>query len=128
MAWIAVAVALAGVLASSTVLAADGEDGAKFFSSCKGLINYWDGKPSEANYDAAAMGYCVGVIHGVRGTLQILSEGVKDGYPRVCLTADYVEQEGVRTVVKFLEEHPDKLKLKDVTITMLALGAAYPCR
>lgn len=81
MAWIAVAVALAGVLASNTVLAADGGDGAKFFSSCKGLINYWDGKPSEAKYDAAAMGYCVGVIHGVRGTLQILSEGVKDGYP-----------------------------------------------
>lgn len=127
-AWIAVAAALGGLMASGTVLAVDGGDGAKFFSSCKGLLNFWDGKPSEANYDAAAMGYCVGVIHGVRTSLQILNRELKDDYPRLCLTDDYVEQEGVRAVVKYLAEHPDKLTFKDVTITMLALRSAYPCK
>ena len=123
-AWIAASTVFLGLTANVAVLADGG--GAKFLSSCKGLLNFWDGKPSEANYDAGAMGYCVGVIHGVRGALQILGSELKDGHLRVCLPEDYMEQAGVRAVVKYLGEHPDKLVQKDVTITMLALRSEYP--
>jgi hypothetical protein len=124
--WIAAAAVFCGLTANVTVLADDG--GAKFFSSCKGLLNFWDGKPLEANYDAGAMGYCVGVVHGVRGSLQVLGGELKDGHLRVCLPEDYIEQAGVRAVVKYLGEHPEKLTHEDVTITMLALRSAYPCK
>jgi putative intracellular protease/amidase len=121
------AAVLAGTMATAIALA-DADDGARFLNSCKSVVSHWDGRQLTANDNIADMGYCVGVVHGVRGALQFVSGGVKDGYPRVCLTEKYLEQEGVRTVVKFLEEHPDKLKYKDVLITMLALSAAYPCK
>ncbi|WP_095193329.1 Rap1a/Tai family immunity protein [Pseudomonas sp. Irchel 3A7] len=127
-AWIATAAALVGLMASGTAPAVDEGDGAKFFSSCKGLLNYWDGKPAEAKYDAGAMGYCVGVVHGVRTSLQVLSRELKEGYPRLCLPDDYVEQDGVRAVVKYIAENPDKLTFKDGFITMFALRSAYPCK
>ncbi|MEB0048444.1 MULTISPECIES: Rap1a/Tai family immunity protein [unclassified Pseudomonas] len=127
-AWIAAAAALGGLIASGPIPAADGGDGSKFFSSCKGLLNYWDGKPVEANYDAGAMGYCAGVIHGVRISLQVLSRELKDGYPRLCLPDDYVEADGVRAVVKYIEENPDKLTFKEGFIVMFALRSAYPCK
>lgn len=127
-AWIAAAAVFCGLTASVKVLAVDGGDGGKFLSSCKGLLNFWDGKSLEASYDAGAMGYCVGVVHGVRGTLQILGSELKDDRLRICLPGDYMEQAGVRAVVKYLDEHPDKLAHKEVTITMLALRSAYPCK
>ena len=125
--WMAVGVVLAALQASGTVFADDGGDGVKFVKSCKGLLRYWDGKPSETDY-AGAMGYCVGVVHGVRGTLQILGGELKDDRLRVCLPDDYIEQAGVRAVVKYLDEHPEKLTSLVVSVTMLALRSSYPCK
>jgi hypothetical protein len=125
-AWIAASTVFLGLTANVTVLADDG--GAKFFSSCKGLINFWDGKQSEVNYDAAAMGYCVGVVHGVRASFQVLSRELKEGYSGLCLPDDYVEQDGVRAVVKYITENPDKLTFKEGFITMFALRSTYPCK
>lgn len=126
--WMAVGVVLAALQASGTVFADDGGDGVKFVKSCKGLLRYWDGKPSETDYDAGAMGNCVGVVHGVRGTLQILGGELKDDRLRVCLPDDYIEQAGVRAVVKYLDEHPEKLTSLVVSVTMLALRSSYPCK
>lgn len=121
-------VLLAGALANGTVLAADVEGGMKFFKSCRGLLNYWNGKPVEANYDAAAMGYCVGVVHGVRASLQYLEGWLKNDHAKVCLPASYEEAMGVQAVVKFLDDHPDEVKKDAALITMLALKSEYPCR
>ncbi|VVM45350.1 Rap1a/Tai family immunity protein [Pseudomonas fluorescens] len=126
--WMAVGIVLAAMQASGTVYADDSGDGVKFLKSCKGLLNYWDGKPTEASYDAGAMGYCVGVVRGVRGTLQILGSELKDGRLRVCLPEDYTEQAGVRSVVNYLDDHPEKLTSLVESVTMLALRSSYPCR
>lgn len=124
---VAAMIALVGMSASGTVNAEDGGEGLKFLNGCKGLLSFWDGKPLTADADAAAMGYCVGVVNGVRGTLQNLKGGMKNDHAQLCLPADYVESMGIKTVVRFLERYPDKLKSNAVLITMLALQAEYPC-
>ncbi|SCW88564.1 MULTISPECIES: Rap1a/Tai family immunity protein [unclassified Pseudomonas] len=124
---LAAVIVLVGMLASGTVNAEDGGEGLKFLNGCKGLLSFWDGKLLTADADVAAMGYCVGVVNGVRGTLQNLNGWMKNDHAKLCLPADYVESMGVKTVVRFLENHPDKLKSNAVSITMLALQAEYPC-
>jgi hypothetical protein len=67
-------------------------------------------------YDAWRDGYCRGIV-----------EGVGEKSPATCQPNDVTFGQEVRVVVKYLQDHPEKLNLRSSTLVELALSSAFPC-
>jgi hypothetical protein len=66
--------------------------------------------------DDFSEGYCLGLVTGVSETSDdVCSMGVSS-------------VQMVTAVVKFLEDHPDRLNLKTTTLVRQALMRAWPCK
>ena len=80
-------------------------DGNELAMSCKGEVQ---------DFDA---GYCLGVVEGVMATMRVCKQD--RSAITLGLAADAVE--------KYLSNHPDKLKERDVVLARKALSKAYSC-
>lgn len=121
------AVALFGVLASNVVFA-ESNAGTKFLSGCKLALRFWETKKMAKDDNQVDMGYCVGMVAGVRETLQYLTGGAENKFPGICLPENYIDQMGVQAIVKHSEDHPDLSTKRPTLIALLALKAEYPCK
>ena len=89
------------------------DDGDELLPMCKATVAYLNDHHSPARNDFSE-GYCLGLVTGVSETSDdVCSLGV----PSVQL---------VTVVVKFLEDHPDRLNLKNTTLVRQALMRAWP--
>jgi hypothetical protein len=61
-------------------------------------------------------GYCLGFV-----------EGVAEASHSVCLPTGVQPRQAVRIVVKFLQDHPEKLNLYGAILADTALSQAFPC-
>ncbi|WP_236265648.1 Rap1a/Tai family immunity protein, partial [Pseudomonas sp. PA-1-2A] len=121
------AVTIIGLLASNAVFA-ENNAGTRFLSGCKVALRFFETKHMAADENQVDMGYCVGVVAGVRETLQYLTGGAVNKFPGICLPENYVDQMGVQAIVKHSEGRSD-LSTKRPTLTvLLALKAEYPCK
>jgi hypothetical protein len=78
--------------------------------------------------DYSNIGKCLGLMQGVTNTNSYYQFIAKQN--TLFCTPEYGLKNGqaARVVVKYLEEHPEKLHLDDVLLTMLALREAFPCK
>ena len=67
---------------------------------------------SEGLYD----GYCTGIVTGVTAAS-----------PLVCPGKGATVGQEIRVVVKFLQDHPEKLNLRNTDLIEQALSEAFPC-
>ena len=90
-------------------------DGKELLPMCKVTAAYLsDGHTPQGN--DFSEGYCLGLVTGVAETSDdVCSMGV----PSVQL---------VIAVVKFFDDHPDRLNLKNTTLVRQALIRAWPCK
>lgn len=121
------AVLLFGVLTSNVVFAESGA-GTRFLSGCKLALRFWETKQMAANDNQVSMGYCVGVVAGVRETLQYLTGGAENKFPGICLPEKYIDQMGIQAIVKHSEDHSDLSTKSPTLIALLVLKAEYPCK
>jgi hypothetical protein len=61
-------------------------------------------------------GYCLGFVDGIAQTS-----------PSVCLPSGVQTRQAVRIVVKFLQDHPEKLNQYGAILSNTALSQAFPC-
>ena len=109
-----VAVMLFGSLANGQSDEGTG-DGEELLPICKATVAYLSEhhRPAENSFSD---GYCLGLAIGVSETSDdVCSLGVPSG-------------QLVTMVVKFLEDHPDRLNLKNTTLIRQALMRAWPCK
>ena len=109
------AVILFGSLATGGQTDEGTGDGDELLPMCKATVAYLNDHhtPMEKQFSE---GYCLGLVTGVSETSDdVCSLGVPSG-------------QLVTVVVKFLEDHPDRLNLKDTTLVRQALMRAWPCK
>ena len=70
-------------------------------------------------YNAFSVGYCLGLVNGVSDTITDMMTLCDPG-------TTYGQQ--VRIVVKYLDDHPEKLNLKATVLIKLALLNAFGCK
>jgi hypothetical protein len=63
-------------------------------------------------------GVCLGIVHGVGDVL--------NSEYRVDLPDGYTTEQGVRVVMKYLQDHPEELADRDSTLVVRALTKAFP--
>jgi hypothetical protein len=77
--------------------------------------------------DAYYEGRCLGYISGIYGTLYTLPEW--KGFDEiVCVPPKASLRQLQKVVVMYLESHPEKLHLTASSLTLNAIGSAFPCR
>ena len=73
-------------------------------------------------------GKCLGIIEAVINTAIIRSDQLPKE-SRVCFPEGGVSYgQGIRIVVKYLQENPSLVHMSDTLLTTVALGQAYPCK
>ena len=77
----------------------DSADGNKLIQSCKAAVEFAEG----------------------------LVEGVAFSSPEVCTSSDVTHGQGARVVLKYLNDHPEKLNLRRDRLVEAALAQAFPC-
>lgn len=120
-AWIAAA-ALIGTLASGGAMA----DGNKFLENCQDVVKKMDDENSEI-LNPMGMGYCYGMLEGVRTTLMVVNEALplksRFCFPKVGIN----NGQAARIVTKYLRDNPAKLHLPEAFLVISAYQKAFPC-
>jgi hypothetical protein len=95
-----------------------GGDGNQLITSCKSAVQKLD-EPSRVftQQEVYYIGYCDGFVSGIADSPQTQSDANLMGVPRGQLE---------RVVVKYLEDHPEKLSLASSFLVREALIKAFP--
>jgi len=127
-AWIAV-VALVGMLVSGLVMAEDfANDGNYLLTNCTIAKRYIDGSTTETGGDTFRFGVCLGVVEGARN-MMMLMESLLDKSRRTCFPENGIKNDqAVRVVLKYLNDHPAELHQDQTYLTFMALRDAYRCK
>jgi hypothetical protein len=73
------------------------------------------------------VGYCMGYLQGVVDEEEIrLSAGV--GQPAYCMSKEVTPEQAIRTLIRYLEAHPEILHLRGASLTLNAFKEAWPCK
>lgn len=110
--------------------AEDALSGSKLLRNCNSYLMLVDGSSNSKIILGA--GICLGTIRGIIDAGAIFdSHAVQDGKPATnvfCVPESVSTDQGVRAVIKYLEEHPEDLDQRGTTLTVLALKQAFPCK
>ena len=101
-------------------------DGNQLLQECNLAIKATDGARLTTT-EAYIAGHCVGYLAGVYDALW-MTPGHLPGKDCIAAIPDGVSiTELVKVVVKYLNDHPNRLHLDYEVLTFIALGEAYPC-
>jgi hypothetical protein len=100
-------------------------DGNKLLKECSEGVAYVDGgKEPDSLF---GVGQCMGVIQGTLDTLE-LTHALLNSSKIVCLPSGGLETlQIMKVVVKYLNEHPDRLHLNESGLISTALMVSFPC-
>ena len=119
------------LLASQRALAEDGRpDGNKLFTQCSKAVAMTEATEEAGRQfsteDYVQASFCLGYLSGFldMNTLCQVTTGNRVVF---CVPSGILSGQAARVVVKYLQEHTEKLHEDGVTLIMLALKAAFPC-
>jgi Rap1a immunity proteins len=92
-------------------------DGNYLLESCRISLQHVDSSALGSHLDAFRDGTCVGLVSGVASVS-----------PKVCASEGVTLGQSVRVVYKYLQDHPEKLNLRDAQLIEEALSRAFPCK
>lgn len=113
-------------LSSNTVFGVTAGDGNELLSRCNVVINYQDKKIQ--NPDEIDIGICLGMIQGMMKINSVYKQKLGKEMALFCPPASglsYVQ--AIRIVVKYLNDHPEKLHQSDTYLVIGAFQKAFPC-
>jgi hypothetical protein len=77
--------------------------------------------------EPTATGTCLGYVDGVVSGLQLATNAAR-AKPLFCMPKGVTVGEGIRVVMKYLNDHPPDLHQSAPLLILNAMLAAYPCR
>jgi len=102
--------------------------GIELLEECKDVEKY----PHATQQQAIKASHCLGYINGLTDTIGWWNADNRHRHVKVsplgCLSHTASMQEFAMVVVKYLEDHPNKLHEEYGLLVTLALHDAYPCR
>ena len=120
-----VAIGLSACTASAALAYGD-LDGNHLLKACNDALADWKTLDADGQ---VLVGYCAGIIHGVAGTHR--GATAAPGNPAnaaFCLPDSMTIHDGARAVVKYLNEHPERLQDEATDLVSAAFGNAFPCK
>ncbi|MGF6287021.1 Rap1a/Tai family immunity protein [Pseudomonas silensiensis] len=116
------AVALAGLAVCGQAMA----DGNSLLTQCQASIRFMNNNNDSTN--EFGQGKCLGIVEAIIGTAIIRNDQLPKE-SRVCFPKGGISNgQGIRIVVKYLQETPSLLHMSDTLLAMVAIGQAYPCK
>jgi len=112
------AIALAAALANGSAMASDRNG---LLLQCQALIRSMD-EQGPATYTD---GQCLGVVQGVTDMLLLYQDQLPQKF---CVPQNVTYGQGVRIVVKYIQDHPSVLNNKDTVLVLAAYADAYGCK
>ena len=120
-AWIG-AVALSGLAVCGQAMA----DGNNLLAQCQASIRFMNNNNDSTN--EFGQGKCLGIVEAVIESAMIRNNQLPKE-SRVCFPEGGISYgQGIRIVVKYLQETPSLLHMPDTVLAMVAIGQAYPCK
>jgi hypothetical protein len=100
-------------------------DGNRLLKNCNAALEYQDSKAQPDSF--INVGHCIGYVTGIMDTIEMWNAVDKNG-SMVCLPNGGISPEqGIRVVVKYLKDHPEKLHLASNGLVWEAFLKAFPC-
>jgi Rap1a immunity proteins len=112
---------------------AQAQTGRDLLIDCQNVpkIGMSDSMPPPSSTDIRKAAYCLGYLQGAREILQIWEASNKAKAsnlpPIACISSESTTQELAMVVVKYLNDHPNKLHEGYTLVAFTALEEAYPC-
>jgi hypothetical protein len=104
----------------------DTGDGNKLLSKCTSAVKLQDSEalsPSEMRDAEWCLGYVSGIDDGIE-----MAFGTSNTARLYCIPEGVTSGQGVRVVVKWLRNHPDKLHNSARVLVVASLADAFPCK
>lgn len=99
--------------------------GQMVLARCQSALNHIDHGQNVKDYD---MGWCLGFVKGIaNGYLFGIGKNRVRRSRRFCPPAGATVGQQVRTIVKFLQDHPKHLHKSGAALSLFALIKAFPC-
>lgn len=115
---LAAGVALSVLLVSQAAMAVDGNE---LLLQCQALIQSIEKQAP----DTYGSGRCLGVVQGVSDMLVLYQDKLPKKF---CVPSDVTYGQGVRIVVKYLQDNPKLLNNHDSVLVLAAYADAYGCK
>jgi hypothetical protein len=112
--------------AVSAFSANDSGDGNKLLSKCSSAVKLQDNE-SLSPSDMRDAEWCLGYVSGIDDGIEIAS-GTRNTARPYCIPEGVTTGQGVRVVVKWLSDHPDKLHNTGRILVVASLADAFPCK
>jgi hypothetical protein len=110
-------------------------DGGNLLVACQSGVKFWSDLPVNTQ-DRERAAYCSGLVNGVMATLIIDGNSLPRAEARIFGICNpnpsdkgkfLKTDQSIRVVLKYLEEHPEKLHETDAIHAINALRKAFPC-
>ena len=119
-------------LASKLAVAQSASDGDALLHNCSLVVKMADTDNVTSTLDNLDAGTCMGLVRGIMDTMalwQSLDHGgpVDNSAVHGCIPDSIKTIQGARIVVKYLNEHPERLQAPDTRLVLMAMVDAFPC-
>jgi len=118
---------LGTLLVSGQANAVDYADGNSLLHACAATIRDLNGEAAPGN-DSYFDGTCIGIVRGVRDTIDYVSSSLVPGTPHQCIPESINNGQLVRVVFQWLNANPKELDSPGTLLVLMALTSAYPCK
>ncbi|WP_341232344.1 Rap1a/Tai family immunity protein [uncultured Methylophaga sp.] len=98
--------------------------GNELLSECTSAIRYLDEGQGKDHF---GIGHCLGLIQGIRDTLDLFSYAHPESGLKACIPTQVTTMQNIRVVVDYLQKNPDKLHQDTIVLTLIALREGFPC-
>jgi Rap1a immunity proteins len=107
-----------------------GDTGVNLLHQCNDAMRFVDGsaKGAEIASGVTCLGYLSGFLDGYTVTEFIDQSRNNFSSSPMCLPDGITAEQGVRIVVKWLTDHPERLHESQRILVMTALVQAFPCK
>jgi len=107
------------------IVLADGNDLLEKCLIAEKSLNTHDANSTDL--DSLEIGYCFGIVQGVRGTMQLQCADECTTQITACFPENESIQQSVRVVTSFLRKSPTILYMNEIDLIIVAFMNAYPC-
>jgi hypothetical protein len=102
-------------------------DGNRLLQQCQQAIRLFDNPKNLDPAEAFDANYCIGYVEGILDTHDVYRNW--DSLSQVCYPESGITLgQGIRIIVKYLNDNPDKLHLSQQWLAIGALSIAFPCK
>jgi hypothetical protein len=112
------------MLSSNSLAEALRSDGNKLLRECEDALKAVGTTTTTAREFGQGL-YCIGFVHGLVDMNTVYdADGAATFF---CPPQEFTVGQGVRVVVKFLQDHPERLHKDEAILAVSALQQAFPC-